>query len=60
MSISLIHTPIEIKQSDLYRGQFGHKETDKAAVNDRYKNLLFNTLLENYANAYNFVKNINE
>ncbi len=56
----VLTTPIEIKQSDLYRGQFGHKETDKAAVNERYKNILFNTLLENYANAYNFVKNINE
>lgn len=56
----VLTTPIEIKQRDLYEGQFIHKKTDKAAVNERYKNILFNTLLENYANAYNFVKNINE
>lgn len=56
----VVTTPIEIKQSDLYKGQFNNKHTDQETVNERYKNILFNTLLEIYANAYNFVKNINE
>lgn len=44
----------------MYKGQFEHRRTDKEAINERYKNILFNTLLENYTDAYNFVKNINE
>lgn len=53
-------TPIEVQEKDMYKGQFTHKHTDVEAVNDRYRNLLYNALLDAYSHAYNFVKNINE
>lgn len=56
----VLTTPLEIKKQDIYKGQYAHKDTDQEAVNDRYRNLLYNALLDTYSNAYNFVKNINE
>lgn len=56
----VLTTPIEIKEEEIYKGQYTHKDTDQEAVNDRYRNLLYNALLDAYSHAYNFVKNINE
>ena len=56
----ILSLPLEVKEHDIYRGQYGHKDTNKEAVNNRYRNLLYNALLDVYSNAYNFVKNINE
>lgn len=54
----VLNSPIEINQVDLYKGQYSHKDTDKDAVNERYKTILYNTLFEHYVNAYNYVKKI--
>ena len=54
----VFNSPIEISESDLYTGQYSHKETDQKAVNEHYKNILYNTLLEHYANAYDYVKKL--
>ena len=50
--------PFEINESDLYRGEYSHKKTDQRAVNDRYKNILFNTFLDFYAQTYNHVNTL--
>lgn len=52
--------PITVEQSDRYKGQFTHKETDQEEVNKHYRTILYNALLENYAHAYDFVRNLNE
>ena len=52
-------TPLTVDFRDVYKGEFSHKKTDVDAVNDRYRNLLYNELLGAYSNAYNFVQKIN-
>lgn len=52
--------PITVEQTDRYKGQFTHKETDQEEVNKHYRTILYNALLENYAHAYDFVQNINK
>lgn len=51
-------SPFEINESDIYTGQYSHKNTDQKAVNERYKNILYNTLLAQYAQAYNYVNTL--
>ena len=51
-------SPFEINESDIYKGQYSHKKTDQKAVNERYKNILYNTVLEQYAQAYNYVNTL--
>lgn len=48
-------SPIEISEDDIYKGQYSHKNTNQKEVNERYKNILYNTLYEHYVNAYNHV-----
>lgn len=52
-------TPLTVDFRDVYKGEFSHKKTDVDAVNERYRNLLYNELLDAYSNAYNFVQKIN-
>lgn len=50
----IIHSiPIEININEDYKGQYYHKKTDKNAVDTHYKNILFNTLMEQYLQIYN-------
>ncbi|MBR1787153.1 MAG: hypothetical protein IJ756_08375 [Paludibacteraceae bacterium] len=52
--------PMEINVQDRYKGQFLHKDTDKAAVQEHYKNQLFNLWNENFVKAYRFIENLNK
>lgn len=54
----VFNSPIEINENDIYKGQYSHKDTDQKAVNERYKNILYNTLYEHYVNAYNYVNTL--
>lgn len=51
-------SPFEISENDIYTGQYSHKKTDQKAVNERYKNILYNALLTQYAQAYNYVNTL--
>ncbi|MBQ4508488.1 MAG: hypothetical protein II970_06305 [Paludibacteraceae bacterium] len=50
--------PMEINVQDRYEGQFLHKDTDKMAVLEHYKNQLYNLWNENFIKAYRFIENI--
>lgn len=52
------NSQIELNEDDIYQGQYSHKKTDKKAINERYKNILYNTLLEHYAQAYNYIASL--
>ena len=52
------NSQIELNEDDIYQGQYSHKKTDKKAINERYKNILYNTLLEHYAKAYNYIASL--
>lgn len=52
--------PMEINVQDKYKGQFLHKDTDKVAVQEHYKNLLFNLWNENFVKAYRFIEDLNK
>ena len=54
----VFNSPIEINEDDIYKGQYSHKKTDQKAVNERYKNILYNTLYEHYTNAWNYVNTL--
>ena len=51
-------SPFEINEKDIYKGQYSHKNTDQKTVNEQYKNILYNTMLEQYAGAYDYVKSL--
>ena len=51
-------SPFEINENDIYTGQYSHKKTDQKAVNERYKNILYNTFLTQYEQAYNYVNTL--
>ena len=57
-SCRLEWTSFEISENDIYTGQYSHKKTDQKAVNERYKNILYNTFLTQYAQAYNYVNTL--
>lgn len=52
--------PMSLEDSRIYEGQYMHKDTDMAGINDHYRTKLYNLLLVNFSKAYDFVKNINE
>ena len=52
--------PMEINVQDRYKGQFLHKDTDKAAVQEHYRNQLYNLWNENFVKAYRFIENLNK
>lgn len=52
--------PMEINVQDKYKGQYMHKNTDKTAVQEHYRNMLFNLWNENFVKAYNFVEQNNK
>ena len=51
-------SPFEINENDIYTGQYSHKNTDQKAVNERYKNILYNTFMAQYTQAYNYVNTL--
>lgn len=51
----VMNTPVQVREQDIYSGQYSHKETDRIAVEQHYKNILYNTLLQEYANVYNAI-----
>lgn len=56
----VLSIPMSIDNSNIYKGSYLHKDTDRSAITQRDKTLLNNLLLENYSKAYNFITNINE
>lgn len=52
--------PMEINVQDKYKGQYLHKDTDKTAVQEHYRNMLFNLWNENFIKAYRFIENLNK
>lgn len=54
----VFNSPVEVNESEIYKGQYSHKDTDQKAVNEHYKNILYNILLEHYANAYQYVQTL--
>lgn len=51
----VINIPIQVTEQDLLKGQYSHKKTDQKGVNERYKNILYNVLLEHYSQAHHYV-----
>lgn len=47
----VIAEPVKIDVCDHYKGQYGHKETNKRSVDQYYMNILQNQLLETYVNV---------
>ncbi len=45
-------TPIDIRITDTYDGQYSHKKTDRSSIDNHYKNVFQHQLLETYAKIY--------
>ena len=52
--------PMEINVQERYKGQYLHKETNKQAVQERYRNMLFNLWNEYFEKAYRFIEDNNK
>lgn len=48
--------PIEINDSQVLKGQYSHKSTDRDAVTRRTQNMIYNDLLKYFDRAYTFIK----
>lgn len=48
--------PMEINVQEKYTGQYLHKETNKTAVQERYRNMLYNLWNEYFMKAYRFLE----
>ena len=54
----VMNAPIQIAEQDLLIGQYSHKETNRKEVDEHYKTILYNMLLAQYAQAYNYVNTL--
>ncbi len=52
----ILSIPIEYKDSQTFKGQYSHKKTDREAVKQRSRTLLYNSLLPYFERAYNFIQ----
>ena len=50
--------PVSLQLADLYKGQYGHKNTNQTEVNIHYKTLLYNAIIEVYSEAWNYVNTL--
>ena len=51
----VLTTPIDYKWSEIYKGQYSHKDTDRDAINDSNQARMCNELLNQYARAYEYI-----
>ena len=51
----VLTTPIDYKWSEIYKGQYSHKDTDRDAINDSNQARMYNELLNQYARAYEYI-----
>lgn len=56
----VINLPMEIDVQEKYTGQFFHKSTDKLAVQERYRNMLYNLWNEYFMKASRFLAENNQ
>lgn len=49
----ILSVPFEVDVKDDYKGQYGHKKTDTRSVDTHYKNILYNSFVEQYLQVYN-------
>ena len=50
--------PMQINEQERYNGQYVHTETDKLAVQERYRNMLYTLWTESFAKAYDFIEQL--
>lgn len=56
----VLSIPIEVREDEVYKGQYYHKKTDRQAVMEYGKTLIYNALLENFDKAYVFLESQKE
>ncbi len=49
---------VKINEIDTYEGSYYHKDTDFLGIDAHYRNIVFNTLIDNYVVAYDFVHSL--
>ncbi len=52
----VLSIPIEYRDTQILKGQYSHKETDREAIKQRSRTLLYNDLLKYFDRAYNFIQ----
>ena len=52
----VITSPIDYYWSEVYKGQYRHKDTNRSAINESGKARIYNELLDYYVRAYNYVE----
>ncbi len=52
----VLSIPIEFQDTQILKGQYSHKKTDRDAVKRRSQTLLYNSLLPYFDRAYTFIK----
>lgn len=54
----VLTSPIDYKWSEIYKGQYSHKNTDQDAISDSNQARIYNELLDHYARAYNYIETL--
>ena len=49
---------VKINEIDTYEGSYYHKDTDFSGIDAHYRNIVFNTIIDKYVEAYNFVNTL--
>ncbi len=52
----VLSIPIEYRDTQILKGQYSHKDTDREAIKQRSRTLLYNDLLKYFERAYNFIQ----
>ncbi len=52
----VLSVPIEYSDTQILKGQYSHKDTDREAVKQRSRTLLYNDLLKYFERAYTFIQ----
>ena len=54
----VLSVPIAFRDTQVFKGQYRHKETDQLAVGDRARTLIYNELLTYFDRAYRFIEDL--
>ena len=54
----VLSVPIAFRDTQVFKGQYRHKETDQIAVADRARTLIYNELLTYFDRAYRFIEDL--
>lgn len=52
--------PVSLQLTDMYKGQYGYKNTNQTEVNNHYKTLLYNVIVEGYSEAWDYVNTLSK